>query len=82
MDPVNRYYGLYRGVVKDNKDPQKQRRLKLSIPQITGTEKTEWAWPMEPSSISTDVPEIGQAVGLLPGYHRQGKQRGKPAVLR
>lgn len=62
MDPVNRYYGLYRGVVKDNKDPQKQRRLKLSIPQTTGTETTEWAWPMEPSSISTDVPGIGQGV--------------------
>jgi hypothetical protein len=61
-DPVNRYYGLYRGVVKDNRDPQKQRRLKLSIPQTTGTETTEWAWPIEPSSISTEVPGIGQGV--------------------
>jgi hypothetical protein len=62
MDSINRYYGVYRGVVKDNSDPQKQRRLKLSIPQTTGGETTEWAWPMEPSSISTDVPGIGQGV--------------------
>jgi hypothetical protein len=62
MDPVKRYYGLYRGIVKDNKDPQKQRRLKLSVPQTTGTETTEWSWPVEPSSVSTDVPNIGQGV--------------------
>jgi hypothetical protein len=62
MDPVTRYYGVYRGVVKDTKDPQKQRRLKVSITQTTGNEVTDWAWPMEPSSISTDVPVIGQGV--------------------
>lgn len=62
MDSVKRYYGVYRGVVKNNNDPQKQRRLKLSVPQTTGNETTEWAWPMEPSSVSTDVPGIGQGV--------------------
>ena len=62
MDPVTRYYGVYRGVVKDTKDPQKQRRLKVSITQTTGNEVTDWAWPMEPSNISTDVPVVGQGV--------------------
>ena len=62
MDPVKRLYGIYRGVVKDTKDPNKQRRLKISVPQISGTEVTEWAWPMEPSSINTDVPVVGQGV--------------------
>ena len=62
MDPVTRYYGVYRGVVKDTKDPQKQRRLKVSITQTTGNEVTDWAWPMEPSSISADVPVVGQGV--------------------
>ena len=62
MDPIKRYYGVYRGVVKDNKDPQKQRRLKISITQTTGSEVTDWAWPMEPSSINTDVPVVGQGV--------------------
>jgi hypothetical protein len=62
MDPVTRYYGIYRGVVKDNNDSKKQRRLKILITQITGNEVTDWAWPVEPSSISTDVPAIGQGV--------------------
>jgi hypothetical protein len=62
MDPVKRHYGVYRGVVKDNKDPQKQRRLKISVPQTTGTEVTEWAWPVEPSNIHTDLPIVGQGV--------------------
>jgi hypothetical protein len=65
IDPINRYYGIYRGVVKNNKDPQSQRRLKVSVAQITGSETTEWAWPVEPSSISTDVPVIGQGVWVM-----------------
>ena len=64
MDPVKRLYGIYRGVVKDTKDPDKQRRLKVSIPQVSGTEVSEWAWPMETSSITTDVPIIGQGVWI------------------
>jgi hypothetical protein len=62
MDSTTRYYGVYRGIVKDSKDPQKQRRLKVSISQTTGDEVTDWAWPMEPSSINTDVPVVGQGV--------------------
>lgn len=62
MDPVKRYYGVYRGIVKDNKDPQKQRRVKISITQTTGNETTDWAWPVEPSNISVDIPVIGQGV--------------------
>jgi hypothetical protein len=64
VDSVKRLYGIYRGVVKDTKDPDKQRRLKVSIPQVSGTEVSEWAWPMEPSSINTDVPVIGQGVWI------------------
>lgn len=64
MDPVKRYYGVYRGVVKDNKDPNKQRRLKVSVTQTTGDEVTDWIWPMEPSSIHTDVPVVGQGVWI------------------
>lgn len=62
MDPVKRHYGIYRGIVKDNKDPQKQRRIKISVPQTTGIETTEWAWPVEPASIHTDLPVVGQGV--------------------
>jgi hypothetical protein len=62
MDPIKRYYGVYRAVVKDNKDPNKQRRIKVSITQVTGNEITDWVWPMEPSSIHTEVPVVGQGV--------------------
>jgi hypothetical protein len=61
MDSIKRLYGVYRGVVKDIKDPQKQRRLKIQV-QTTGTEVTDWAWPIEPSSIHTDAPVVGQGV--------------------
>ena len=57
-----RFYGVYRGVVKDTKDPQNQRRLKVSVTQTTGTEITDWAWPIEPSSIHTAMPVVGQGV--------------------
>jgi hypothetical protein len=61
VDSVKRLYGVYRGVVKNNNDPQNQRRLKLQV-QTTGSEVTDWAWPMEPSSIHTEVPIVGQGV--------------------
>jgi hypothetical protein len=64
MDPIKRYYGVYRGVVKDNKDPNKQRRLKVSITQTTGNEITDWVWPMDSSSIHTDVPVVGQGIWI------------------
>jgi hypothetical protein len=59
------YTGIYRGIVKDNRDPLKQRRLKISVPQISETEITNWADPVEPSSVSVDVPVIGQGVWVF-----------------
>ena len=61
MDSIKRLYGVYRGVVKDNQDPQSQRRLQVQV-QTTGDETTDWAWPIEPSSIHTEVPVVGQGV--------------------
>jgi len=63
MDSIKRLYGVYRGVVQDNRDPKKQRRIKVQV-QTTGIEVTDWAWPMEPSSIHTDVPVVGQGVWI------------------
>jgi hypothetical protein len=64
MDSIKRLYGVYRGVVKDTRDPQHQRRLKIQV-QTTGVEVTDWVWPMEPSSIHTEVPVIGQGVWVV-----------------
>lgn len=63
MDSVKRLYGVYRGVVRNNKDPQNQRRLQVQV-QTTGNEITDWVWPMEPSSVHTDVPVVGQGVWI------------------
>jgi hypothetical protein len=59
---MSEYYGVYRGIVKDNKDPQNQRRLKVSVQQLTGGEITDWAWPVEPSNITVDLPVVGQGI--------------------
>ena len=57
--------GIYRGVVKDNKDPQNLRRLKLQV-STTGAETTDWVWPLELYSLNYELPKIGQGVWV--GY--------------
>lgn len=85
MDEVKRFPGVYRGVVKDNKDPQNQRRLKLQV-QTTGSELTDWAWPIEAAGLNVSVPEVGQGVWVsyaggdpeYPIWHGKfGKHQGK-----
>ena len=43
-----RYYGKYRGLVTDNRDPDKAGRLKLRVPSILADEETDWALPCLP----------------------------------
>lgn len=57
LEPL-RHYGLYRAVVADNRDPENLRRLKLQV-QTTGTEITNWAWPVLSTSIP---PAVGSGV--------------------
>jgi hypothetical protein len=40
-----RFYGIYRGVLVDPKDPLDRGRIKLKVPQILGDAVTDWAWP-------------------------------------
>lgn len=60
-----KHYGIYRAIVEDNRDPDNLRRLKVSIPQITGRgkdQKTGWIWPI----ISTKrPPAIGSGVWVF-----------------
>jgi uncharacterized protein involved in type VI secretion and phage assembly len=45
------FFGKYRGIVADNKDPDKLGRLKLKIPRVLGESEeaiTDWAWPCLP----------------------------------
>lgn len=58
-NPVAGYYGAYRAIVVDNKDPKNLRRVRVQVPQVTQNQKTDWVWPM----ISTKrPPAIGAGV--------------------
>lgn len=74
----NQYYGKYRGVVVDNKDPDHVGRLRLWVPSLFPVEGdatpppdspsvSDWAWPCLPFGGAPDqglffVPEEGSKV--------------------
>ena len=83
------FSGIYRATVKNNRDPQKQRRLQIEITTSPG-HHTDWVYPLEPANISTEVPEIGQGVWVhfQAGDHEYpvwfgafGKHKGKSKRL-
>lgn len=57
--------GIYRGTVFSNRDPLERRRLKVTIPSITGESPTSWAWPLENASLKVDPPAVGQGVWVM-----------------
>jgi len=61
MDAIKTLSGVYRAIVKDNKDPLKQERVKVEVQTIPG-QITDWVWPMSPSGVHTVAPAIGQGV--------------------
>ena len=51
------FYGKYRGVVTDNRDPLMLGRVKARVPDVLGEEESGWATPC--------VPYAGAGVGLF-----------------
>ena len=49
------YFGMYRGIVTDNNDPQSKGRLKVKVPSVSG-DVDAWAMPC--------VPYAGDGVGF------------------
>ncbi|HEX7979870.1 MAG TPA: phage baseplate assembly protein V [Gemmatimonadaceae bacterium] len=43
-----RQFGKYRGTVVDNKDPLKQGRLRVKVPEVLNDEDSGWALPCAP----------------------------------
>lgn len=54
----NSYFGVYRGIVIDNADPLNLGRLRLKIPQVSGENVTEWAFPMIGAQSQQRLPYI------------------------
>jgi uncharacterized protein involved in type VI secretion and phage assembly len=47
-DSQDRFYGKYRGLVSDNKDPLDLGRIKATVPEVLGDTPTGWASPCAP----------------------------------
>jgi hypothetical protein len=61
-----RFYGVYRGVVKDTNDPLGKFRVKLQVPQVLSGAVTEWAWPIvSVSNTTVSVPAVGEGVFVV-----------------
>jgi uncharacterized protein involved in type VI secretion and phage assembly len=43
-----RYYGKYRGIVTQNKDPDTQGRIQAKVPELFGDQETGWAMACVP----------------------------------
>ena len=52
-----RFYGIYEGICSDNADPTFINRIKLQIPQLLGTEITDWAMPCLPVTDNANHPD-------------------------
>src|SRR5215475_894835 len=47
---TSRFFGKYRGLVTDNRDPRSLGRLKARVPELLGDVETGWALPAAPYS--------------------------------
>jgi hypothetical protein len=57
MDYINRFYGIYEGIATDVNDPSNLARIKLQIPQVTGSAETDWAQPCLPVTSNSNHPD-------------------------
>ncbi|ASC73027.1 hypothetical protein XM38_039890 [Halomicronema hongdechloris C2206] len=63
----SRYFGKYRGLVRDVDDPDNLGRLVAQVPEVYGQEDSPWAWPAVPFAGASHglvlLPEVGTASG-------------------
>jgi hypothetical protein len=64
-----RFYGKYRGMVTDNRDPMQCGRIRAKVPEVPGeVVDSGWAMPRVPCNVSREVgsglPRIGGAVWI------------------
>jgi uncharacterized protein involved in type VI secretion and phage assembly len=61
-----RFYGKYRGIVRDNQDPRGMGRIQALVPEVLGDQVSPWALPCTPYAGDGvgqfTVPAVGAAV--------------------
>ena len=57
MSYDKRFYGIYEGVCTNNQDPDGKNKIKLQVPQILGTEETDWAKACTPVTDNSNHPD-------------------------
>lgn len=67
---------IYRALVRDNRDPAKKGRLRVSIPQVFGNDVTDWVWPVIGSGFLV-IPKAGEQVWVA----FEAGDRERPAWL-
>lgn len=70
------FFGIYRGVVVDNTDPDKRKRLRLRVPSVLDTAVTDWAWPCLPPSVPHVVTLSATVVGTFGSHTHNASDSG------
>jgi len=60
-----RFYGVYRGIVVDNKDPEGLFRLKLKIPQVLYDQISDWVWASFQPGSGNITPPVDSGVFVM-----------------
>ena len=56
---------IYRGIVTDAADPEGLLRLKATVPQIYGSNESDWMWPSIPIAMGVQQPSVGDPVWVM-----------------
>lgn len=59
------YFGVYRGVVLNNADPEKLGRLILQVPTVLGNRQSSWASPSVTAGVAVSIPRPGDHVWVM-----------------
>lgn len=52
-----RFYGIYEGVCTNNSDPENKHRIKLLVPQVLGSNETNWVKACLPVTSNSEHPD-------------------------
>lgn len=60
-----RFFGIYRGIVKDVSDPLTRNRVRVQVPQVLGDAVTGWAWPIEKPGAERFTPPVNEGIWIM-----------------